>query len=264
MFLRGRSSLRPSLAYVLGSGFQHGLANLKIELEIPYSQLAGFPTVGVSGHAGKLVLGTLGSTAVLILKGRAHFYEGYDMEHLTFPIRAVGEFGVRAILFTNAAGGINRRYRPGDFMIFQDHINWMGVNPLRGAAVPGKARFVDLTHAYDPRLQKMLSKALSEAKLRNHFGVYLAVVGPSYETPAEIQAFERLGADAVGMSTVPEVIVARQCGLAVAALSCITNRAAAKGSAALSHTEVLATADARRAEIGFALHRFAELYTGAL
>ena len=257
--LRDRTRLRPAFAIVLGSGFQHALTELKTEIEIPFPQLAGFLPVGVSGHAGKLLIGTFASVPVLILKGRAHFYEGHEMERVTFPMRVLAEFGVRSVLFTNAAGGINRRYRPGDFMIFEDHINGMGVDPLRGIVVPGRARFVDLTQVYDPRLSLLLKQATTEAKLRVHRGVYIAVPGPSYETPAEIRAYQLLGADAIGMSTVPEVIVARQCGMAVAALSCVTNLAARKGGEALSHVDVLAVADRKRPQIAAVLRRFAEL-----
>src|ERR1043166_9778652 len=238
-FLKKQSALRPTLAMILGSGFQHALSELTVALEIPYGQLPGFPSVGVSGHAGKLVLGHFGKTPALVLKGRSHFYEGHEMERVTFAVRALADFGIRSVLLTNAAGGINRRFRPGDFMALSDHIDFMGANPLRGIAASDPSRFVDLTHTYDPRLNQLLRKAAQRAKVTLHSGVYLAVSGPSYETPAEIHAFARLGADAVGMSTAPEAIVARHCGLAVAAVSCITNLAAGRGRAALSHQEVL-------------------------
>ena len=162
-------------------------------------------------------LGTFDQVPVLVLKGRAHYYEGVEMERLTFPVRVLAELGVRTLLLTNAAGAINRAYRAGDFMALEDHINFMGVNPLRGLAAPGLPRFVDLTRVYDRRLIKLAKAAAKKSKLRLRTGVYMAVSGPNYETPAEIRAFRRLGADAIGMSTVPEAIVARQCGLAVAA-----------------------------------------------
>src|ERR1043166_7549418 len=218
-FLKKQSALRPTLAMILGSGFQHALSELTVALEIPYGQLPGFPSVGVSGHAGKLVLGHFGKTPALVLKGRSHFYEGHEMERVTFAVRALADFGIRALLLTNAAGGINRRFRPGDFMALADHINGMGANPLRGTAAGEDSRFVDLTQAYDPGLNRLLKKAANLTKVRLHSGVYLAVAGPSYETPAEIRAFARLDADAVGMSTVPETIVARQFGMNVAAVS---------------------------------------------
>ena len=223
------SRLRPSLAIVLGSGFQEAISRMEVAREISYAKLAGFPAVGVSGHAGKIVLGHLGGTPVLVLSGRAHYYEGHPMEQVTFAVRALAAFGITDILLTNAAGGLNRSFRPGDFMVLTDHINFMGVNPLRGPAIPDLPRFVDMTQTYDKRLSALLHRAGKKCGLRLRSGVYLAVSGPTYETPAEIRAFRRLGADAVGMSTVPEAIVARQCGLNVAGMSCITNPAAGLG-----------------------------------
>src|SRR3990172_5788435 len=220
------SRLRPRLGLVLGSGFG-GVASVLRQTEaIPYSELPGFPTVRVSGHAGKLVFGQLSGTPVLALCGRAHFYEGHAMEQVTFAMRMLAAFGITDLLLTNAAGGVNPRFRPGDFMALTDHINFMGTNPLCGPEIPDLPRFVDLTQAYDPGLNRLLRRAAKASGARLHEGVYLAVCGPSYETPAEVRAFAQLGADAVGMSTVPEAVVARQCGLRVAAVSCITNLAA--------------------------------------
>jgi purine-nucleoside phosphorylase len=232
---------RPRLALVLGSGFEHVLTGLESAARISYGRLRGFPPVGVSGHAGEVVLGKLGGTAVLVLSGRAHYYEGHSMAAITFPIRVLAEYGVRDVLLTNAAGGINRKFRQGDFMVIRDHLNLMGDNPLRGPTALGRERFVDLSRVYDPTLSALLRRAGREAGITVRSGVYLAVTGPSYETPSEIRAFERLGADAVGMSTVPEAIVARQCGLNVAGLSCITNLAAGRSHGPLSQTEVLRT-----------------------
>jgi purine-nucleoside phosphorylase len=237
--LKKLSSLRPILALVLGSSFQHVLAQMRIVAELSYAKLPGFPVPGVDGHAGKVVLGHLGPAPLLVLSGRAHYYEGHSLEALTFPIRVLAEFGVRDLLLTNAAGGINRRLRPGDFMQLGDHINLMAANPLRGPEAAGRTRFVDLTQTYDVGLNRLLRAAARKVSLRLQSGVYLALSGPNYETPAEIRAFARLGADAVGMSTVPEAIVARQCGLRVAGLSCITNRAAGSNPRPLSHKEVL-------------------------
>lgn len=254
------SVLRPTLAVVLGSGFNHVLEALRVERKIPYAQIPGFPPPTVSGHAGEIRFGHLGGTPVLVLSGRAHFYEGHPMERVTFAVRALAAFGIRDLLLTNAAGGLNRAFRPGDFMVLTDHINWMGVNPLRGPDLPGLNRFVDLTDTYDAGLRKLLLAAGQAAKIKLRRGVYLAVSGPSYETPAEIRAFARLGADAVGMSTVPEAIVARQCGLRVAAVSCITNLAAGIAPAKLSHREVLDTAERVKATGGRLLTGFARLY----
>lgn len=254
------SRLRPTLAVVLGSGFQEAIARMKVEREIGYEKLAGFPPVGVSGHAGKLVLGQLGGTAALALSGRAHYYEGHSMEQVTFAMRALAEFGVRDVLLTNAAGGVNGSFRPGDFMVLTDHINMMGSSPLRGPAWPGRPRFVDMTCAYDEGLRSLLHRAGKKCKLKLRSGVYLAVSGPTYETPAEVRAFARLGADAVGMSTVPEAIVARQCGLNVAGMSCITNLAAGLGSDKLSHSEVLETAEKVKNSAALLLQEFAKEY----
>ena len=254
------NSLRPTLALVLGSGFQPVLDAIKIVRETPYDDLPGFPPVGVSGHAGTLVLGLLGGTPVLVLSGRAHFYEGHSLELITFPIRVLAEFGIRDVLLTNAAGGINRRFRAGDFMAIEDHLNFMGANPLLGAPQPGRAQFVDLSEAYSPALRELLVRAARATKTRLHRGVYLAVSGPSYETPAEIRAFAKLGADAVGMSTVPEAIVARQCGLNVAGLSCITNVAAGLGAATLDHADVLAQSHLVATRTVKLLEQFARFY----
>ena len=255
-----RSKLRPTLGVVLGSGFQHVLTRRTIVYEVPYAEIPGCPLSTVPGHEGRLVLTYLAKTPVVILSGRAHFYEGHSMEAVTFAIRLLAALEVKSVLLTNAAGGISSRLKPGDFMYLTDHINLMGMNPLRGTATPGLPRFVDLTETYDPSLARLLKAAAAKAKARVHGGVYLAVSGPSYETPAEIRAFAKLGADAVGMSTVPEAVVARQCGLRVAGLSCITNRAAGLGKTRLSHSEVLATGAAVREPAVKLLEQFAELY----
>jgi len=258
--VRRGTRLRPTLALVLGSGFQGVVGALRVERRLAYGQLPGFPQVSVAGHAGELLTGWLGGTPVLVLSGRAHYYEGHSLDTVTFGVRVLAALGITDVLLTNAAGGIRRGLRPGDFLALTDHINFMGVNPLRGAAAAGPCRFVDLSAAYDRGLTGLLRRAARAAGLRLGQGVYLAVSGPSYETPAEVRAFARWGADAVGMSTVPEVIVARQCGLRVAALSCITNRAAGLAATPLSHSEVLAIAErvARRARR--LLENFARLY----
>lgn len=272
--LKQVSPLRPTLAIVLGSGFHHVLAGLRVDKKIAYAKIPGFPRPTVSGHAGELCFGHLGQVPLVVLSGRAHFYEGHPMERVTFAVRALAAFGIRDLLLTNAAGGLNKKFRAGDFVALTDHINLMGANPLRpsggdaatssaaatGAWQPPLQRFVDLTDTYDARLRELLFAAGKMSKLKVQRGVYLAVSGPSYETPAEIRAFATLGADAVGMSTVPEAIVARQCGLRVAAVSCITNLAAGISKEKLSHAEVLETA-ARVKTSGAALIRnFAELY----
>jgi purine-nucleoside phosphorylase len=256
------SRLRPTLAIVLGSGFHHALTELSVAKKISYAKIPGFPKPTVTGHAGELHFGHLGKTPVIILSGRAHFYEGHEMERVTFATRALAAFGIKDLLLTNAAGGINKNFRAGDFMVLTDHINFMGANPLRGAAIPGLPRFVDLTKTYDQKLRELLFRAGKISKLKLQRGVYVAVSGPSYETPAEIRAFARLGADAVGMSTVPEAIAARQCGLRVAGISCITNLAAGIGREDLSHAEVLKTAEKVKVLAAQLLKNFAGLYGG--
>jgi purine-nucleoside phosphorylase len=219
---------------------------------LPYSRLPGFPAPAVAGHPGHAYVGNLGTTPVILLAGRAHYYEGHSMTEVTFAIRVLEACGIQDVLLTNAAGGIKSRLRPGDFMVVTDHINFMGANPLRSAPEPDRPGFVDLSATYDAGLRRLLIKAGKRCGLRLHQGVFLAVSGPSYETPAEIRAFGKLGADAVGMSTVPEAIVARQLGLRVAGLSCITNLAAGRNPVPLSHSEVLQTARHVQVE-GFAL-----------
>jgi purine-nucleoside phosphorylase len=256
--VRRSCELRPRLGIILGTGFHHLAHELEVEAMIPFGKLPGFPRPGVRGHAGQLLTGRLAGTPVLVLSGRAHYYEGISMSLITFPVRVLAACGVTDLLLTNAAGGINPRLRAGDFLILSDHINLMGLNPLRGAC--SHPPFVDLSCAYDRGLRQLLQRAGKSAGRRLRRGVYLAVAGPSYETPAEIRAFRRLGADAVGMSTVPEAIVARQCGLRVAALSCITNLAAGMSEAPLSHAEVLA-AGARVKDLAAQLIKhFARLY----
>jgi purine-nucleoside phosphorylase len=253
-------SLRPRLALVLGSSFHHVASQVRTSLDVPFTQLPGFPQTSVKGHAGHLVIGHLSHTPLIVLNGRAHLYEGHPMEAVTFPIRVLAALGIRDLLLTNAAGGINRRFRSGEFMRVTDHLNFMGRNPLVGPALPGLPRFVDLTRTYDRRLNSLLESAAKKAKTPLRSGVYLAVSGPSYETAAEVRAFGLLGADAVGMSTVPEAIVARQCGLAVAALSCITNLAAGKGKEPLSHAEVLAAGERVQHTAATLVKAFVELY----
>jgi purine-nucleoside phosphorylase len=259
-YLKTLSPLRPTLAIVLGSGFHHALTELRVAKKISYANIPGFPKPTISGHAGELYFGHLGYTPVLVLSGRAHFYEGHAMARVTFATRTIAAFGITDLLLTNAAGGVNRIFRAGDFMVLTDHINFMGVNPLRGPAIPGLMRFVDLTDTYATELCQLLSRAAAACKLKIRSGVYLAVSGPSYETPAEIRAFARLGADAVGMSTVPEAIVARQCGLLVAGISCITNLAAGISKEKLSHAEVLETAERVKKSGAQLIKNFAQLY----
>jgi purine-nucleoside phosphorylase len=237
---RELGSTLPEIALVLGSGFQDSVHGFRVKREVNYRELPGFPQPAVAGHSGVLLLAEIEGWPVLVCSGRAHFYEGHPMETVMFPVRMLANCGVKELVLTNAAGGINPKYRPGDFMLFADHINFTGVNPLRGREVAEGSRFVDLSRAYSPRLRSEFQRASARAKVKLHAGVYIGVSGPTYETPAEIRAFRKLGADAVGMSTIPEVLMGRALGLEVAAISCITNRAAGMRRQELSHEEVLA------------------------
>lgn len=253
--LRKASSLRPALAIVLGSGFHHTVEHLHVESRLSYKKIPGFAVPAVEGHAGILYFAHLGGTPVIVLGGRTHFYEGHSMEQVTFATRVLAAYGIHDLLLTNAAGGIHKTFRPGDFMVVTDHINFMGTNPLRGTT-----NFVDMSQVYDPHLSDLLFQAGAQLEMKLRRGTYLAVCGPNYETPAEIRAFAALGADAVGMSTVPEATVARQWSMNVAAISCITNLAAGITKQKLSHAEVLETAG-RVGKSGAALlENFARLY----
>ena len=233
----------PRVGIVLGSGLGGVADAVERAVAIDYADLAGFPRPGVGGHKGRLVVGTLGGTPVACMQGRAHLYEGHAPAALATPIRALKLAGCEILLLTNAAGSLRADMGPGSLMMLTDHINMTGLNPLAGpnddAIGP---RFPDMSRAYDPELARRLAAAAVENGIELHQGVYLACLGPSFETPAEIAMFRTLGADAVGMSTVPECLVANHCGLRVAAISIITNLAAGMTEARLSHDETLAEA----------------------
>jgi xanthosine phosphorylase len=247
----------PRLGMVLGSGLGALADSVEDATAIPYADLPGFPVGSVAGHAGRLVLGTLEGTPVVVLQGRAHLYEGIPASDLAVPVRTVRALGAETIILTNAAGSLNPQAVPGDLMALTDHINLMGANPLMGPNDDELGpRFVGLGDAYDPELRAGLHDAARAEGLNLHEGVYLAVAGPSFETPAEIRAFRTLGADAVGMSTVPEVIVARHCGLRVAAVSAITNLAEGLGTEVLSHEHTLDNAAVASEKLQRVLRRF--------
>ena len=252
----------PKLALVLGSGFRDVLTSFHIESEVAFTDIPGFPTPRVKGHTGRAFLAHIEGLEVLILSGRAHYYEGHSMEAVMFPVRVLAAGGVNELLLTNAAGGINPEYKTGDFMLFSDHINFTGANPLRGLSVEDGRCFVDLSDAYCSKLGATLRSSAREENITLREGVYLGVSGPTYETPAEIRAFRTWGADAVGMSTIPEVLMARYCGMRVAAISCITNCAAGMNSGKLSHEEVLQAGQANAANAARLFKRFATLYQG--
>jgi purine-nucleoside phosphorylase len=246
-FLRRATKAKPQVVAILGSGLGDSL-ELKGAVEIPYDDIPGWPASRVRGHAGLLAVGRVGKTAVAILKGRVHYYEGWPLSHVVFPTRVLARMGARKLVVTNAAGGVNPAFEPGDLMVISDHLNLIGQNPLRGPNLdPLGPRFVDMTAAYDVAAARACAK---KSKIAVREGVYAAVPGPSYETPAEVRMLRELGADAVGMSTVPEVLAARHAGLRVAGFSLITNRAAGLGKAALTHEEVMATAAKARPRLG--------------
>lgn len=233
----------PDVAVVLGSGLGGFTSVLDRATAMPYAGLPHWPAAGVVGHEGRLVIGRLRGRTVAALSGRAHYYEGHDMRAVTFATRVVGRLGVKTLVLTNAAGGVNTSFTPGDLMVIDDHINLFGSNPLIG---PNDERFgprfPDLTGVYAPRLRRAADEAAAALGQSLVHGVYAGCHGPSYETPAEIRYLRTIGADAVGMSTVPEAIVARHMGLDVLGISCITNLAAGVLPAPLNHDEVLETA----------------------
>lgn len=245
-YLRARLPARPDLALVLGSGLG-GLADrIEDPVYIPYGQIPHFPVSTAPGHAGRFVFGRLSGRMVLCMQGRFHYYEGHDMAAIALPVRALKALGCRALVLTNAAGGVNWDFSVGDFMLITDHINFMGANPLRGenddAIGP---RFCDMTHVYTPEFQQTARQVAAQQGITLREGVYLGYMGPSFETPAEIRAFRTLGADAVGMSTVPEAIAASHCGLPVLGVSLITNMAAGMAGKRLSGDEVIEIANQR-------------------
>ena len=237
----------PRLGLVLGSGLG-ALADELLSLQrIPYTSIPHHPTSTVAGHAGNLCLGQLGGVRVACMQGRVHAYEGHPLSRVVFGVRLLAELGCQAVLLSNAAGGIAERLVAGDLMLIDDHLNLMGDNPLRGPSAHGP-RFPDMSRAYDPELGQQCQLAASDAGVALARGVYAGLLGPSYETPAEIRMLRALGADAVGMSTVSEVIALRQMGVRVAGVSCITNLAAGRSSEPLSHAEVEATAQRVKAD----------------
>lgn len=244
--IRSRASLTPSLGIILGSGLGNFASQVEQAVTITYAEIPHFPQSTVQGHSGKLILGTINKIPVAVMQGRVHAYEGYSMSQVTFPTRVLGLLGIRKLIVTNAAGGINPRYGQGAIVAISDHINLTGANAALGpneprfAVAPGAGqRFFDMSAAYSPALRKLaIDEAARQGWMLNE-GVYLAVLGPSYETPAEIRAFRTLGADLVGMSTVHEVIIARHMGIEVLGLSVVTNMAAGVLDQPINHEEVM-------------------------
>src|SRR5450755_3294648 len=248
-FILGRTALRPRIALVLGSGLGGFAEELENAVRIPYAEIPSFPRSTAVGHAGTLVIGTVAGIAVVAMQGRVHLYEGYSTQQVAFPIRVFGRMGVRAVVLTNAAGGINPSYGRGALVVIRDHINQQGQNPLVGPNDDRFGpRFPDMTDAYNPELRKFVLDQAPRLGSDLHEGVYAALLGPSYETPAEIRYLKTIGADLVGMSTVPEVIVARHMGIGVLGISCVTNMAAGVLDREIDHAEVMQTGHRVRAE----------------
>ena len=243
-FIRSRTKLHPKIALVLGSGLGSFADQLTDAIRIPYQDIPHFPRPTAEGHAGQLVVGKLGHAPVVCMQGRVHFYEGYTMREVTFPVRVFGRLGIRALILTNAAGGINQTYSQGCLVVLKDHLNLQGASPLVGANDERFGpRFLDMTQAYFRPYRALALEAGKRLGIDMFEGVYAALPGPSYETPAEIRMLRTLGADVVGMSTVAEVIAARHMNLRVLAISCVTNLAAGILDKTLSHAEVLITGE---------------------
>ncbi len=235
---------KPTTAIILGTGLGRLADEIEVTDAISYSDIPNFPVSTVEGHSGRLILGRLGGKEIMAMQGRFHFYEGYSMKEVTFPIRVMYELGIRTLFVSNASGGTNPDFHIGSLMIITDHINFFPENPLRGANVPTGPRFPDMHEAYDHELVQLADQIAAEKGIEVEHGVYLGTQGPTFETPAEYRMFRRMGADAVGMSTVPEVIVARHCGIRVFGVSIITDLGIEGKVESVSHEEVQKAANA--------------------
>ena len=243
-YIASRTAARPQVGVVLGSGLGAFADELADAIAIPYSEIPGFPRSTAVGHAGKLVIGRLDATPIAVMAGRVHLYEGYTAAQAAFGVRVLGSFGVRSLVLTNAAGGIGPHLFEGALVVISDHINLQGANPLIGPNDDSLGpRFPDMTEAYSPRFRHLAREAAHELGINLPEGVYAALPGPSYETPAEIRYLRTIGADLVGMSTVPEVIAANHMGIKVLGISCVTNLASGLGGKKLDHKEVLETGE---------------------
>ncbi len=254
--IRARWSEEARVALILGSGLGAFADDLQDSLAIPYAEIPGFARSTVEGHAGRLVLGKIEGLAVAAMQGRFHYYEGYSIEEVTFPVRTLGLLGVKSLVLTNAAGGINNSFSQGTLMVISDHLNLTGQSPLRGVNDDRFGpRFPDLSEVYDREYQEIAVKEARAFSLELRRGIYAALTGPNYETPAEVRMLRALGADAVGMSTVPEAIVARHMGIKVLGISCITNMAAGVLERLVDHAEVMETGESVRATFAELLRR---------
>lgn len=242
-WLKERMPNQPETAIILGTGLGRLAESIEKETCIPYSEIPNFPVSTVEGHHGQLIFGRLGGKDIMAMEGRFHYYEGYSMKQVTFPIRVMYELGIKTLFVSNAAGGTNPSFRVGDLMIITDHINFMPENPLHGPNIPTGPRFPDMGNAYDPDLIDLANSIAAELNIKVHHGVYLATQGPTFETPAEYRMFGHWGADAVGMSTVPEVIVARHCGIKCFGVSIITDLGLNASKIRITHEDVQKAAD---------------------
>ncbi|MDY0408364.1 purine-nucleoside phosphorylase [Virgibacillus soli] len=241
-YIKEKLSIQPKIGLILGSGLGVLADNIENPVHLPYTDIPHFPKSTVAGHKGQLVIGTLQGKQVVAMQGRFHYYEGYSMEQVTFPVRVMKQLGIETIIVTNAAGGVNEQFKPGDLMIITDHLNNMGVNPLIGPNDESLGeRFPDMSEAYSRDLIKLTKDCAEELEMSIQEGVYVGNTGPTYETPAEVKMLRLLGGDAVGMSTVPEVIVARHGNMRVLGISCISNMAAGILDQPLNHEEVIET-----------------------
>ena len=242
-FLRSKMHTNPETAIILGTGLGSLVGEITEKYEISYQDIPHFPVSTVEGHSGKLIFGKLGNKDIMAMQGRFHFYEGYSMKEVTFPIRVMKELGIRMLFVSNAAGGMNPNFEIGDLMIITDHINFFPEHPLRGKNIPYGPRFPDMSEAYNKNLIQKADKIAEEKGIKVQHGIYLGTQGPTFETPAEYKMFHILGADAVGMSTVPEVIVANHCGIKVFGVSVITDLGVEGKIVEVTHEEVQKAAD---------------------
>jgi len=237
-WLRQRMTTKPRTAIILGTGLGQLASEISDSTEFPYSEIPNFPVSTVEGHSGKLIFGKLGGVDIMAMKGRFHFYEGYSMKEVTFPIRVMYELGIKTLFVSNAAGGMNPQFKIGDLMVITDHINFFPEHPLRGKNFPTGPRFPDMHETYDSQYIKLAFEIAKEKNIRLQHGVYVGVQGPTFETPAEYKMYRLFGGDTVGMSTVPEVIVAHHCGIRVFGISIVTDLGGFDTPVEVSHEEV--------------------------
>ncbi len=250
------AGFKPDIGMITGSGLGDAIPALTNPIVIPFTDVPHMPRTSVAGHEGRLIAGSAAGKNLLVMNGRFHLYEGLSVDDVTYPVHVMDAFGIKTLIMINAAGGINPRFKPGDLMAIEDHINFTGVSPLRGGVNGSGIKFTDMSQAYSTRLLDKLINVAERIQMPLWRGVYLATIGPAYETPAEIKAFAWLGADAVGMSTVPEVMVARYHNIEVAGLSCISNLGAGISGRRLSHEDVLSVCRASQEKIRALLTEF--------